>query len=262
VPVLRGRGFAATDTSAGPRVAVVNEAFAKRYGASSDVSGLTLALADDRLPIAVVGVVGDTRHRSFERPPQAEVYLPLSQSGPGDMTIAVRTAGRAADAVPALQRVLRSIDPELPMADIKTLQSWVGQAVTGRRFYLVLLSVFAGTAVVLSIVGIYGVTSYVMRLRAREMAIRIAIGATAQGVERLALRQGMTPVLLGLAAGIGVALFATRLLADQLFQIQARDPSTLIAASAVFVLVAAAACWMPARRTVRAAAYGILQGDV
>jgi putative ABC transport system permease protein len=262
VPVVRGRGFSASDTSAGPRVAVVNETFAKRYGASGDVSGLTLALADDRVPIAIVGVVGDTRHRSFERPPQAEVFLPLSQSGPGDMTIAVRTARRAADAVPALQRVLRAIDPELPMADTKTLQSWVGEAVTDRRFYLVLLGVFAGTAVVLSVVGIYGVTSYVMRLRTREMAIRIAIGATTHGVERLAVRQGMTPVLVGLAAGIGVALFATRLLADQLFQIQARDPSTLIATSAVFVVVAAAACWMPARRTVRGAAYGVLQGDV
>ena len=234
-------------------MAVVNERFAKKYAALGDVIGVTLNRGDtDHAPITIVGVVSDTRHRSFERPAQAELYLPLAQWGPATMTIAVRTAGNPTLLVPVIRRVLHELDPNLPLSEVQTLDFLGGlSAVAERRFYMVLLAIFAGLAAVLAAVGIYGVTSYVVRLRTREIGIRLALGASAGGVERLMIRQGMLPVVVGAVVGMASAVAVTRLLRDQLFQIGARDPATLIGVAAGFMLVGAAACWIPSRRTSR-----------
>jgi predicted lysophospholipase L1 biosynthesis ABC-type transport system permease subunit len=233
-------------------VAIVNERFATKYAALGDVIGVTLRKGDgDNAPITIVGVVGDTRHRSFERPAQAELYLPLAQWGPTDMTLAVRTDGDPAQLASVIRRVLHALDPNLPLSEVQTLDVWVGAAVAERRFYMVLLVVFASLAAALAAVGIYGVTSYVVRLRTREIGIRIALGASASGVERLMLRQGLVPVAVGAGVGMASALAATRLLRDQLFQIGPRDPATLMGAALAFMLVGAAACWIPSRRTSR-----------
>lgn len=252
IPVVRGRAFSGADTSTGALVALANEAFAAKYASLGDAIGLTMTRDEPgAAPITIVGIVGGTRHRSFSRPAQAELYFPLAQSAPRTMTLAVRAESRPADLAPMMRRVLNGIDPNLPLAEMKTLDAWVAAAVDERRFYMLLLSTFAAIAAVLAGVGIYGVMTYVVRLRTREIGIRVALGATAGEVVRLVIRQGMMPVLLGASAGIAAALFAARILQDQLFQIDARDPMTLAAVTAAFLAVGFAACWIPSHRTTK-----------
>jgi putative ABC transport system permease protein len=262
IPLLEGRALSPSDTASAPRVAIVNERFAKKYAALGEVIGVTLRKDDgDHTPITIVGIVGDTRHRSFERPAQAELYLPLAQWGPATMTIAVRTVASPTPFAPVIRRVLFGLDRNLPLSEVQTLDTWVGAAVAEQRFYMVLLTIFAGLAAVLALVGIYGVTSYVVGLRRREIGIRIAIGATSSGVQRLMLRQGMMPVVVGAVFGMASTVAATRLLRDQLFQIGPRDPTTLIGVAAVFMLAGAAACWIPSRRTSRVDPVEVLLGE-
>lgn len=263
VPIVRGRGLSAADAGNAPHVAIVNEAFARKHAAMGDAIGLALMRedGDHTKPITIVGVAGDTRHRSFERPPQAEVFLPLAQSGPISMTLAVRGRGNPATRAAVIRRALDDLDPDLPLADVKPLSAWVGAAVAERRFYMLLLVVLAGLAASLAAVGIYGVTAYVVRLRTREIGIRLALGASAGGVEALMIRQGMTPVVIGAAIGMGTALAATRILQNQLFQIDPRDPLTMACSAAAFMAVAGAACWIPSRRTSRIDPTEVLLSD-
>jgi putative ABC transport system permease protein len=253
IPLLRGKDFSSTDTASSPRVALVNEQFAVKHGGSGGVVGMTLSRgsAADAPRITIVGVVGNTRHRSFERPAQAELYLPLAQWGPSTMTLAVRSQGNPFDLTAHMRGVLSELDPNLPLAEVKLLEAWVSDAVAEQRFYMVLLTGFAGLAAVLAVVGVYGVTAYVVRLRTREIGIRLALGASARGVTRLMIRQGIVPVAGGAAIGIACALGTTRVLQNQLFQIDARDPATLAGTAVAFTLVATAACWIPSRRTSR-----------
>lgn len=252
VPLLRGRGFSAADAATAPRVAVANDTFARAYARFGDVVGLALQREGTEAPITIVGVSGDTRHRSFERPAQPELYLPVAQWGPTSMTLAVRTAGDPMRFAPVLRRELAALDPSLPLAEVRPLTAWVGDAVAERRFYMVLLGLFAGIAGLLAAGGIYGVMAYLVSLRMREIGIRLALGATSRGVRAMVIRQGMLPVLFGLTVGLVATLATSRVLEDQLFQLEPRDPVTIGAAAGLFVLAALAACWIPSRRTTSA----------
>ncbi len=261
IPLARGRGFEPQDVAGGPLVAVVNEEFVRRHAGLGDPFSLALAREGDTTPITIVGVVGDTRHRSFEAPAQAELYLAASQWAPESVTLAVRTQGDPSHAETVVRQTLAALDPNLPIAEVKPLDSWVAAAVAERRFYMVLLSLFSGLAASLAMLGIYGVMAYVVRLRTREIGIRLALGATATGVTRLVIRQGMLPIVAGIAAGAAATWFATALLSDQLFQIDARDPGTLIGIAAGVLLTGVAACWMPSRRTSRVDPATVLQSE-
>ncbi len=263
VPLLQGRLLADTDTSAAPYVAVVNDAFARKHAAFGRIIGARLRDNDEpnSPPITIVGIVGDTRHRSFERPAQAELYLPLGQHAPVFMTLAVRTLGRPLDLAPQVRSSLRALDPTLPLNEVKTLDFWVGAAVAEERFYLTLLGVLASLAVLLAVVGNYGVTAYVMRLRTREIGIRLALGATVPRVAGLVVRQGLLPVVAGVVIGLGAVLVGARILEDQLFQTGARDPIAILAATAILFGTAAIACWLPARRASRVNPAIVLRQD-
>lgn len=253
VPLIRGRLLTDADSTSSPRVAVVNQEFARTYSALGNVIGVQFRSngVNGEAAVTIVGIVGDTKHRSYERPAQAEVFFPLSQSDPTTMTLVIRTDGNPTKITPVLRRVVSGLDGNLPLSEIKTLSAWVGASVAERRFYMVLLTVFAGLAVSLAIVGIYGVTSYMVRLRTREIGIRLALGATASGVVRLVVRQGLAPVVVGSLAGIALALATARVLRNQLFQIEPRDPVTIIGTGALLLLVGLLACWWPSRRTSR-----------
>jgi putative ABC transport system permease protein len=253
VPLKQGRLLADTDTTGAPYVAVVNEAFARKHAAFGNVAGVRLRMNDEpnSPPITIVGIVGDTRHRSFERPAQPELYLPLGQHAPAFVTLAVRTTGHPPDLAPMIQSSLRALDPTLPLNEVKSLDVWVAAAVAEQRFYLLLLGVLAALAVLLAVVGNYGVMAYVMRLRTREIGIRLALGATAPRVASLVVRQGLLPVVAGVAIGLGAILAGSRALEGQLFQTGARDPLAIAAAVAILFSTAALACWIPARRTGR-----------
>jgi len=266
VPVVRGRGLEASDTAGGPLVGLVNEQFARDHKDLGDVIGLQLdaaGLAGDPAPrpITIVGVVGDTKQRGRDVPPQGELYLPLAQTGQSMMTLAIRTAGNPMAFVPRLRAAVRDSDAELPLTDVKTLADWVGTSVAERRFYMVLLGLFAALAGLLAAGGIYGVTSYLVGLRMREIAIRLALGATAGSVRSLVIRQGMSPVLVGIAIGAGVTLFTTTLLRDQLFRIEPRDPVTLAVAAGLFLAAGLIACWLPSQRTSSADPATVLRSD-
>lgn len=261
VPLIRGRGLGRDDVAAAPRVAVVNEAFAREYAALGDPIGLVVQRDGTAEPITIVGIAGDTRHRSFERPAQAEMYLPVAQWGPATMTLAVKTVGDPMGFAPTLRRVLAELDPNLPISEVRPLEAWVGDAVAERRFYMVLLGLFAGVAGVLAAGGIYGVMAYLVNFRMREVGIRVALGASSRSVQGLVVRQGMTPVALGLAIGLGVTLLATKVLRDQLFQLEPRDPVTIGLALVLFVAIGLAACWLPSRRTAKADPAMVLRNE-
>jgi predicted permease len=273
VPIIAGRNLAATDTDGTPLVAVVSEQFLRTHAALGNVIGVQLirpisnsvaggaAEQAPPRPITIVGVVGDTKQRKRDAPPQGELYFPLAQTGHAMMTLAIRTSGRPMALAPTLRARVNAIDPELPLADVRPLAEWLGASEAERRFYSVLLGLFASLAVTLAAAGIYGVTSYFVGLRMREVGIRLALGASAGRVRSLIIRQGMAPVILGMIVGLGATLMTSKVLQDQLFELGPRDPGMLALAASLLLIAGLIACWLPSRRTAEADPAIALRGD-
>jgi predicted permease len=248
VPLIRGRFFSTDDRDGSPPVVVVNEAFARKYGTTRDVIGMRFVTSDDKPMTTIVGVVADTR-TNFWRPTPSDVMFPLSQTGLGMGSFVIRSRS-SADAIGRRFRdILSATFPFVPVDEIAPLSDVIHSSVSVQRFNMALLAGLAVLALVLSVVGIYGVMAYVVSQRRREMAIRMALGAGAAQVRSLSVRQGLAPIVIGIAAGLVGAWFFTTLLKKELFQIQPHDPWTLIAATLLFFLVGLAACWLPARRS-------------
>jgi putative ABC transport system permease protein len=272
--LVAGRLFTETDRAGGERVAILNVAAARRLFGDEDplgrrvAAGVPRALLGDRPlegmlaaivdpPFArVVGVVSDTRQYALTFEPQPEVLVPYEQSlrFPGvrnNFGVLVHTAGDPRPLAAALRRELRAMDPDLPLDSVRTMEAMVGGTLRGTRFVVVLLGVFAGLALLLAALGIYGVVAWLVSQRTRELGIRLALGAPPADLVRLVVGQGLRPVLLGLLAGLGLAYALTRLLASQFPDARGNDPLTYAAVAALLVLVGAAACWVPARRASR-----------
>jgi putative ABC transport system permease protein len=189
---------------------------------------------------------------ALEVKPKPQVYSPLDQDTQNEMTFVVRAdAAPAASLERAIRAEMKSLDPALPPANFRTIESLVSNAVARPRFSAVLLGLFAATALVLTAIGRYGVVAHATAQRTREIGIRIALGAGGRNVLALVIRQGMWPALLGLAIGLAGALALTRLLTNQLYEVKPTDPLTFVTAAAVLLLVALAACYVPARRATR-----------
>lgn len=201
--------------------------------------------------ITIVGVAGDTRHVTLAEDPDPEIYRPLAQVPQAMLTVAMRTTGDAETAVPTLREAVRLLDRSVPLEGVRSMDTLVGQTVAERRFHMALLAAFALVAAVLALVGIYGVTAYIVGLRTREAGIRLALGATSRAVTAVLASHGLRPVVAGLVAGVGLSLFAVRLIESQLFGVDAHDPLLLMASCAVFLIAGAAACLLPAYRTSR-----------
>ena len=279
IPLVAGRAFTVNDRPGSERVIVVNESFARRHlpGLSpvgqrvATVSSAALANPAARgastnahAPVewaSVVGVVGDARHFWLEEPPGPELYQPVAQQPPGMMTVALRTTGDAETLAAGLKPIIADIDPDLPLERIATMEALIGDRVKTRRFHMSLLTLFASLALGLAAVGIYGVMSFSVSERVREMAIRLALGADPRGVKWLVLRQGLRPVAVGVLAGLPLALLASRLLESQLFMTSPRDATTLTGVSLLLLAVAVLACWVPARRTGRVAPIEVLKSE-
>jgi predicted permease len=255
MPLRRGRPFNERDTPGGPPVVVVSEALARRAWPGQDPIGKRIRVPAPSPPytltwMTVIGVVGEARYRELQMT-RLDFYMSYLQSEDAINHLIVRTTGDPLALAPAVRAAVRSIDRELILNDVGSMTSRVDAAVGGARFAMQLLSGFALVALLMAALGIYGVVAFVVSRRTREVGIRMALGARAADVLRLVLRQGMTPVLIGLAAGLALSLGLGRLSAGLLFEVPPHDPATLAAAAAVLTAAALLACAVPARRAAR-----------
>ena len=280
IPVVAGRDVDASDNLAAPGVVVINEYLAHQYWPGESAIGKRVSFAKDsagsRVWSTVVGVVHNTIHGDWTSPAEEEVFLPFAQqrdylANPSGhfsyMTLAIRAsciAGATCDAtrlVPAIRAAVRSLDPNVPLAEVQTMSSLVEGATARERFYLVLLTAFAGVAVALAAVGIYGVMSYAVSRRTHELGLRMALGARPQQLLANVVREGMTVAAIGGAIGIAGALAISRVMASLLFGVRATDPLTFVAVAATLGAVALVACYIPARRATRVDPLKALRAD-
>lgn len=250
IPLVRGRNFTEHDTKGSALVALINEETAKQVFPGEDPIGQSIenyGPKDEKL--RVVGVVGNVRHLALETAPRPELYEPLGQGMWPGVFIAVRTAPEnPLTLLPAVQQAVWSVNKSVPLGNPRTMNDIIARSLLQKKFTMLLLSIFAGAALLLAAIGLYGVISYSVAQRTRELGIRIALGAQKRDVLRLILRQGMTLVAAGVIFGIAASLGLTRLIASLLYGISASDPITFLLLSAALMLVAFIACWLPARR--------------
>jgi putative ABC transport system permease protein len=254
VQLLKGRTFTAQDTRESPRVTIVNETFAKRYFPDEDPIGKRFTFGrpgPNTRWITIVGVVRDTKRQGVERPIRIESWMPLAQRPSGSMELVLRTTGDPLLLSNAVRKAVWSIDSDMPIPTIRTMEQVMSERVAQRRLNMVLLGLFASVALILSAVGIYGVMSYTVTQRTHEIGIRMALGAQSGDVIGLVLKQGIALTLVGVAIGLIATFMLTRLMASLLFDVGARDPITFAAIAALLTGVALVACWIPARRTTK-----------
>jgi predicted permease len=258
--VIRGRGFSETDKSDAQLVALINEEMARRYWGGQDPLGRRIRLGSgpsDRPWITVVGIVADVRHNGITGVVKEKFYIPHTQwhKSTGTpiraMTLVVKSTGDAMKLVAPVRQELRAIDANLPVADVRAMEDVVGATLSTPRFTGMLLLVFATLALLLSAIGIYGVLSYVVSRRTREIGIRVAIGAGRAQVLRMVLGQGLTLTLTGVVIGIGVSIWAAGLMRGLLHGVKPQDPLTFAAVGAVLTAVAILASLVPALRATR-----------
>jgi len=256
IAVLRGRGFAPTDHAGAPRVGVINEAFARQFFPGEDPLGHRIEIGFDDPPqwIEIVGLARDARNESLEARPQEEVFVPLTQQSEffgTAISVAMRTRPGAPHIVNALRQAVWSLDKHQPLHNLKPMKQVLFEATAQRRFTLIVLSVFAALALLLTLVGLYGVLAYAVSRRRREIGIRMALGAQRGNVLRLVLREGLLLAVGGIAAGLLGALAVVRVMGTLLYGIRPTDPVTFGAITLLLGAVALLACWLPARRAAR-----------
>ncbi len=266
VPVLRGRGFTEADTGAGARVVVINDAMAKKYWPNEDPIGQVIVIGKglgpqfEDPPRQVVGIVGNVRENGLSNSGVGVMYVPQTQMAEGltalannviPLSWAVRTASDPLPLRVAIERELRAVDGQLPISRVRTMEQVLSGAVARQNFNMVLLSIFAGVALVLAAIGIYGLMSYSVEQRTQEIGIRMALGANRSTMLKSVLREGLTLAIVGVVLGLGLAYGLTRLLASLLFGVKASDPLAFALVASLLTLVAAVAALIPAHRATR-----------
>ena len=254
IPLLRGRDISDLDAPNTPQVLIVGETTARRIWPGEDPLGKRVKLGGVDQPWwTIVGVAGDVHHVGLDATPTTQMYMPHAQwpFPDGQMTFVIRTSGDPLKIASAAQQAIHSLDSTQPISRITPMTDYVGLSMQGRRFALILIGAFAAIALALSVVGIYGVTSYSVAQRTREIGIRVALGAQRTKLLGLLLRQGMLLVIVGVVAGVLASLALTRLLTSLLFDVRPTDPVTFASVVLLLVAVAAAACWIPAARAIR-----------
>jgi putative ABC transport system permease protein len=266
IPLKRGRAFDDRDDEKAPEVVAINEETARRYWPGVNPLGqqlhLGVRLAEARSGMkTIVAVVGDVKGRSLDVGAPPEVYVPYAQHQVDSLTIAVRTAADPMAFVPVARADLASLDRELPLAGVRTMDEVIGRSIAERRFTMLLLASFAAVAVLLAAIGVYGVLAYLVSQRTQEIGVRLAIGATPADVVRLFVREGAGLTLVGVAAGLAGALAATRALTTLLFGVTTTDPITFAAVAGALAIVALLASYLPARRAARVDPMAALRAD-
>ena len=248
ISVLAGRDFDEHDTADRQNVMIISQAGAKKLFGDENPIGKTLLVGNASVPCEIVGIVGDVRSRKVSDPDDVEIYRPWAQQNFSFPCILVRSQLKP-DAVTKLaQSALATVDPGVAIAIPQSMDEIVAQALGQTRLMMWLLGIFAGVALLLASIGIYGAVSYTVEQRTGEIGVRMALGAQTRDVLRLVVNQGMRPVLIGLAVGIVAAFALGRLIAAQLYQVSAHNPALLGGASVLLAATALVACLLPARR--------------
>jgi predicted permease len=249
IPLRKGRAFDNTDNADAPPVVIINESLAKQHWGDEDPLGKRVQLSGmGSAWRTIVGVVGDVKDKGLKAQAGPAIYLPMLQAPVYQIQLFVQTTKAPLQVVPDIRAIVRSLDPEQPIADIETLDQVRSDSLAPSRLTAALIGLFAALAFAITAIGISGViTSYVTE-RTREIGIRMALGARKQDVMGMVLRQGMTVVAIGLVLGIAASLLLTKLLSSLLFGVQPTDPLTFGAVSIVLIIVVGLSCLIPARR--------------
>jgi len=248
--MIRGRKFTRQDAT---EVAIVNEAAARKFWPNTDPVGKRINFGANltQTPwVTIVGLVGNVRHLGLEVEPRAEVYRPYGNNPLGGPMIAIRTSSDPAGMAAVIRSEIRSIESSMPLT-IHTISTVIDMSVAQRRFSMMLLGVFAALAMILAIVGIYGVMSYTVSQRTHEIGLRMALGAETSQVLKMVVGEGLTLTAIGVAIGLVAAVGVTRSMSGLLFGVTNTDFPTYLGVSAVLVAVALVACYVPARRAAK-----------
>jgi len=253
VPLITGRNFAESDTYKTQPVAVIDQTLARRYWPDKDPLGQKVKFGFGRgeQGVVIVGVVGDIRSDGFEAPSVPHIYVALGQFAPVNAVVFLRSRNDAEHLGEAVRHEVESVDPNVPVHSISSMDQIIARSLAGRLFALELLAVFAAVALILAAIGIYGVMSYSFSQRTHEVGIRVALGAQRLDILRMALGEGMRIVVVGLAAGLVGAAIVTRVFRSMLFEVTPSDPATFVSVAAILAAVAFFACFIPARRATR-----------
>jgi putative ABC transport system permease protein len=257
VRLVKGRGFASTDVDGQPPVAIINERLAREFG-SIDPIGRRLNLGTW---VTVVGIVSDVRRQSLETAPKPAVYLPAGQFVLPFMSVVIRTDAPVAIVASTVKTVVRGLDPDLPVETVRTIEQIVESSASQPRFRTTILLAFAGLALLLSAVGVYGLMSYSVSQRASEIGVRLALGAHPWQVFGMVLQQGLLLAGAGVLVGLAIAGAAARVLTSLLYETSATDPAVFAGLALLLLTIAAIACYVPARRAMRVDPVRALRAD-
>jgi predicted permease len=251
--MLKGRTFNQHDQIGKPWRIIISKRLADTLWPGEDPVGHQALLwkGQSNDPAEVIGVVANQRERGLEADPTLTVYIPSYGSGPGPVQFAVHTAANPTALPPSLRSMLKEIDPNLPLSDVQTMDEIVSRSVAPRRFNMFLLSIFAAVALLLALVGVYGVLAYSVGRRTAEIGLRIALGATPRSVLTLIVGQGMRPIIVGIAIGMAGAVGLSHLVSSLLFDVRPVDPLTYGAVALLVAIAALLACYVPALRALR-----------
>jgi putative ABC transport system permease protein len=248
IPLLRGRVFNQQDIAGVKPVVIINRTVAQKYFPAQDPIGRHLANSRDKIQMEIVGVVGDVKFTGLNTPYIPEMYMPQAQNPAATMTLVVCSTSNPQPLIAAVRQKTAEIDPDLPLSNIASMSEVVSASVAQPRLTAQFTGFFAGLALLLTAVGIYGVLAYSVTQRTHEMGIRMALGASRVEILKMVVGQGMKLVLAGLVFGLVVSLAVTRLLSTLLFGTSARDPLTFAAVTLLLIVVALLAAYIPARR--------------
>jgi predicted permease len=255
VPLIKGRLFTDQDVANSPNVVVVDEEMVARYWPKEDPIGKRITfneLTDTNITwIQVVGVVGHTMHEGLDGGRRVQLYFSMRQNPQGFMVMAVRTSGDPLAIVPQVKAAIKTVDADLPMSNINPMNQLIEDSTGSRRFSMVLLAIFSSLAAVLAAIGLYGVMSFTVTQRSKELGVRLALGAVPGDVLKLVLHQGMKLVVVGVGIGLTAALILSRVLQSMLFNVSATDPLTFVSIALLLMGVTLIATWLPARRATR-----------
>jgi putative ABC transport system permease protein len=266
IPILRGRGFSAEDTASSQPVIIINEALASHYFPNEDPIGKQIIIyamhTDNNVPRTIVGVAGNVLYDSPDSyRPAFDGYFPYSQRPMNNEALVLRASGDVATLVPAIRRIVASVDPDVPIGKITTLNGLIAGRFTNRQTGMLLVSAFSAAALFLSAIGIYGTLAYTVVQRTRELGIRVSLGSTSMGILKLVLRDGLQVTGIGLLAGGLAALAAAGLLQSVLYGVSAHDPIAIGTGIVVLTIVAVTACLLPAIRAARIDPTAVLRSE-
>jgi len=265
IPLVKGRSFSPQDRWDSPQVVVVSEELARRFFPNGDAIGRYIDTGWERdgrtLGGEIVGIVGDVKQFGLSREAPPAYYAPASQWPTDEISFVLRGTTTEVNIASGIREVIRNLDKDLPFFDFTTGEALVSESLAQPRFYLLVIAAFAGAALLLAGIGVYGIIAYTVKQRTREIGVRMALGASASQVVRMVVGEGLVLAGIGLALGVSIAMLLADQIRDLLFRVDTRDWITLVSVAGVLVMAAIVACLVPARSAARLGPQEALRGE-